>query len=155
VDADNLIELFRDFGPVSVRRMFGGAGVFVDGLAIGLVIGGVIYLKTDAVNAPDFDRENLGAFTYQRQGVTHALTSHRRMPDRLYDDPEELAVWARAAHGAAVRAAARKARPKARSGSKAAIPKAKAATKKRPAKGRLKPPKTKSRVRRPGSRPRA
>src|SRR5262245_43382934 len=88
--------------------MFGGAGIFADGAMFALVHDGVIYLKTDAHNAPDFERENLGPFTYLRRGEPASLSSYRRMPDRLYDDPDELAAWARAALAAASGKPARK-----------------------------------------------
>jgi DNA transformation protein and related proteins len=102
VSPDDIRELFAAFGPVSVRRMFGGAGVFVDGTMFALVHDGVIYLKVDERNAPDFEREGLGPFTYIRKGERASLSSYRCMPDRLYDDPVELAAWARAAMAAAL-----------------------------------------------------
>ena len=107
MDAEAIGELFNEFGPVSVRRMFGGAGVFVDGLMIGLVSGGVIFLKADSETIPAFEREGQGPFTYPTKNGAHTLTSYWRMPDRLYDDAEELARWARAAHGVALRARAK------------------------------------------------
>ena len=58
-DPDYIAELFAAFGPVKVRRMFGGAGLFVDGLMIGLVGDGVIYLKADEHTIPAFEREDL------------------------------------------------------------------------------------------------
>jgi DNA transformation protein len=112
MDAEDIREMFAGFGPVSVRRMFGGAGVFVDGTIFALIVDGVIYLKTDAENAAMFEREGLEPFSYARRDGERAVMSYRRMPDRLYDDPDELAAWARAAHGAALRAAAGKPVPK-------------------------------------------
>ena len=99
---DDIHELFCVFGPVEVRRMFGAAGIFVDGLMIALVSDGVIYLKADEESAESFEREGLGPFSYRRKGKRAELP-YRRMPDRLYDDPDELAVWARAALAAAQR----------------------------------------------------
>jgi DNA transformation protein len=100
---DDIVELFSAFGPVQVRRMFGGAGIFADGIMFGLVSNGVIYLKADESNRPAYEAENLEPFSYTARNETRALTSYRRMPERLYDDPDELAVWAGAAHGAALR----------------------------------------------------
>jgi DNA transformation protein len=111
VSPDDIQELFSVFGPVSVRRMFGGAGVYADGTMFALVARGVIYLKADDVNTPAFERENLAPFTYQTKHGKHGVMSYRRMPDRLYDDPEELATWARDALAAAHRARPKPARP--------------------------------------------
>ena len=116
MDAATIQELFAEFGPVSVRRMFGGAGVFVDGRMIGLVSRDAIYLKADAETIPAFEQEGLAPFSYATKNGEHKLTSYWRMPDRLYDDPEELARWARAAHEAALRFATR---PKKKSGGNA------------------------------------
>jgi DNA transformation protein len=111
VDAATIQELFAEFGPVSVRRMFGGAGVFVDGRMIGLVSRDVVYLKADAETIPAFEQEGLAPFSYATKNGEHKLTSYWRMPERLYDDPEELARWAQDAHIAAQRAAIRQRKP--------------------------------------------
>jgi DNA transformation protein and related proteins len=97
VKPDDIGELFSAYGPVVVRRMFGGAGIFADGTMFALLHDGVIYLKADERTTQAFEREGLGPFTYMRRGERASLSSYRRMPDRLYDDPDELAVWARAA----------------------------------------------------------
>jgi DNA transformation protein len=104
-DPEYIKELFAAFGPVSVRRMFGGAGIFADGLMIGLISDAEIYLKADEVTVPDFETEGLKPFTYgaKRRRV---VMSYWRMPERLFDDPDELAQWARAALGAAQRSGA-------------------------------------------------
>ena len=106
---DDIVELFSVFGPVTVRRMFGGAGIYADGTMFALIADGAIYLKAGANNVAMFEREGLPPFTYSRRQGERAVMSYRRMPDRLYDDPEELAVWARAALAVAHRP---KSRPK-------------------------------------------
>jgi DNA transformation protein len=103
VSADDIRELFSAFGAVEVRRLFGGAGIFADGTMFALVSDGVVYLKADAHNAPAFDREQLEPFTYGTKTGRRGVMSYRRMPDRLYDDPDELAIWAREALAAAGR----------------------------------------------------
>jgi DNA transformation protein len=76
-----------------------------------LVHDDVIYLKADGNNAPAFERENLAPFTHTTRGGLRGVMSYRRMPDRLYDDPEELALWAQEALAAARRGALRKGTP--------------------------------------------
>ena len=105
---DHIRELFAAFGSVTARRMFGGAGIYLGETMFALVHEGVIYLKADALNAAAFEREDLAAFTYTTRKGKRAVMSYRRMPDRLYDDPDELAVWAHEALAAARRQAARK-----------------------------------------------
>jgi DNA transformation protein len=105
---DDIRELFAAFGTVVVKRMFGGAGIYAEEMMFALVHDGVIYLKADGHNAPAFEREDLAPFTYTTRHGKRGVMSYRRMPDRLYDDPDELAAWAREALAAARRGAARK-----------------------------------------------
>jgi DNA transformation protein len=91
--------------------MFGGIGVFADGLMIALITSDdVVYLKADDQTVPAFEQEGLKPFSYPTKTGEHTLTSYWRMPDRLYDDTEELARWARDAHAVALRKAAAKPR---------------------------------------------
>src|SRR4051812_31835866 len=112
MDADIIRELFQDFGPVDARRMFGGVGVFVEGLIALVTSDDLVHLNADDATIPAFRQEGLKPFSYSTSTGDHTLTSYWRIPDRLYDDPAELARWARDAHGAAVRKAAAKPRPR-------------------------------------------
>jgi DNA transformation protein and related proteins len=105
-NTEHIAELFSTYGPVTVRRMFGGAGVFTDGLMIALVVEGVIFLKADERSIPEFEREGLRPFSYETKAGARTLTSYWRMPERLYDDPDELAGWAKRAMESARRSAA-------------------------------------------------
>jgi DNA transformation protein len=107
LDPDHISELFAAFGRVDVRNMFGGAGLYADGVMFGLLVDDIIYLKTDPQTAARFEREGCGPFTYETKRGERALKSYWRLPDRLYDEPEELADWAKIALEAARRAAAR------------------------------------------------
>ena len=105
-DPDELRELFSAFGPVAVRRMFGGAGIFADGLMIALVSDGEIFFKADDATIPRLEAEGSRPFVYGAKG-RRVVMSYWRLPDRLLDDPDELAEFARAALGAAHRSAAK------------------------------------------------
>jgi len=100
--SQSLLDVFRLFGPVRLRRMFGGYGLFHDGLMFGLVLEGTLYLKADAQNVGMFTQLGLPCFTYARQGRSVGL-SYYRAPESLFDDPEEAARWARQSFGAALR----------------------------------------------------
>ena len=114
MDPDFIADLFAPFGPVTIRRMFSGAGIFRDGLMFGLIVRDVIYLKADETSAVEFEREDCGPFTYKRGKKSGRPSQHAlpfwRLPERLYADPDELAAWARKAFAVAERkkAAARK-----------------------------------------------
>lgn len=104
---DDLRDLFSSFGPVNVRRMFGGQGVFADGMMFALVASGVVYLKADDLTVPRFVQEGSEPFTYTAKSK-HVSLSYWRLPERLYDEPESFAEFARGAFQAAQRAARKK-----------------------------------------------
>lgn len=84
-------------GPVSIRRMFGGAGVFADGVMMGLIAQDTFYLKCDATGRSEFESEGMGPFRYQTSNGTNTLNSYWQCPERLFDDPDEMLIWARRA----------------------------------------------------------
>jgi DNA transformation protein len=77
--------------------MFGGAGLFAEGVMFGMVSGGQIYLKADATTVTCFEREQCEPFEYSTKNGKRTLTSYWRLPDRIYDDADELAQWAKQA----------------------------------------------------------
>ena len=93
---------------MSVRRLFGGAGLYVDGVMFAILSKDVIYLKADDGTRAAFEREGCAPFSYQAKGGKRAIMSYWRAPDRLYDDPDELAVWARDALAAAHRSGSKR-----------------------------------------------
>jgi DNA transformation protein len=110
MDRDFLIEMFSDFGPVTIRRMFSGFGISADGTNFALALRGGLYLRADEQTIPRFEREGSKPFQYQTRTKTVTVASYWQLPERLYDDPEELTGWARAALAAAQRAALAKGR---------------------------------------------
>ena len=110
MDRDFLIDLFADFGPVAIRRMFSGFGISADGTNFALALRGGLYLRADDETIPRFEAEGSKPFSYQTRAKTVTVNSYWQLPERLYDDPEELTGWARAALAAAERAALSKRR---------------------------------------------
>lgn len=100
-------ELFSPFGSVSVRRMFGGHGVFADGMMFALEQDGELFLKADDLTIPKLVAEKSEPFVYRARGREIAL-SYWKLPERLYDEADEFAAFAREAYGAAQRAAGNK-----------------------------------------------
>jgi DNA transformation protein len=126
MDRDFLIDLFADFGPVTIRRMFSGYGISADGTNFALALRAGLYFRADEITIPQYEAEGSKPFQYQTRAKTVTVNSYWQLPARLFDDTEELSAWARAALAAAQRAALNK-RPKARKAAK------KAATTKKPA----------------------
>jgi len=109
MDRDFLIDLFAVFGPVTIRRMFSGFGISVDGTTFALALREAVFLRADSATIARFEAEGSAPFQYQTGARTVTVGSYWRLPERLYDDPDELAEWARAALAAAQRAALAKA----------------------------------------------
>ena len=128
MDRDYLIDLFSEFGPVVLRRMFSGYGIVADGVNFAMALRAGVIFRVDEITIPRYDAEGAKPFQYETRNKTVVVKSYRHLPERLYDDPEELAVWAREAVGAAKRAAAKKpARKRAGEAAKSRIAKSKAA----------------------------
>lgn len=109
MDRDFLIDLFASFGPVTIRRMFSGFGISVDGVTFALALRDGVFLRADDATIPRLSAEGSAPFQYQTRAKTVTVKSYWRLPERLYDDADEFALWARDALAAAQRAALAKA----------------------------------------------
>ena len=119
MDREFLSDLFSHFGPVTMRRMFSGYGISADGTNFALALRAGLYFRADEVTIPRFEAEGSAPFSYKTRAKTVTVKSYWQLPARLFDDPEELSEWARAALAAAQRAALKK-RPKPRKAAKRA-----------------------------------
>jgi DNA transformation protein and related proteins len=107
MDVDAIAEMFSAYGPVQTKRMFSGFGLYSEGVCFCLVLrGGEFYFKADETNIPRFQADGCKPFSYsqRKSGKVVIVNSFWRMPDRLHDDPDELADWTRQAVAVAHRA---------------------------------------------------
>jgi DNA transformation protein len=111
-DLHRFDDLFAPFGRIVLRRMFGGEGLYADSLMFGLVMDDRIYLKTDDGTRGAYVAEQCDAFTHRTKDGKHVSLSYFTIPERLYDDPDELADWARRAHAVARAKPKPKSKPK-------------------------------------------
>lgn len=100
----HIVDLMESFGPVSARSMFGGHGIFLNGLMFGLVADSVLYFKVDKELEQDFLARGLEAFTYEKKGKTFKM-SYYQAPEETLENEEEMGLWAQKAYSAAVRSA--------------------------------------------------
>ena len=116
--ADFVAELLGSVGPISLRRMFGGRGIYCDGLMFALIASDVVYLKTDEQSRPRFEAAGSEPFAFTGAKGRTMVTSYWRLPDDAIESPAVAAPWARLAFEAALRRAnapARSARKPAKS----------------------------------------
>ncbi len=102
MDPEYLIDLFDPFGPVTPKRMFGGLGVYHDGLMFALVADGIVYLKVDEQTIPLFEAAGARPFVYQGKAKPVQM-SYWTTPEEAIDDPDAMKVWAERAYSAALR----------------------------------------------------
>lgn len=93
-DAD-IEDLFAAFGPVRLRRMFGGRGIFADGVMFALETGGLVYLKADDALARDMAERGATPFSYSTKDGTRTIASYWQVPETAMDDTDDLAALAR------------------------------------------------------------
>jgi DNA transformation protein len=111
VGSEDLEALFKPFGSVTVRRLFGGAGIDDDGLCFGSELKGEVFLKTDEVSRADFCAAGSALFTYMAKSKSRP-TSCWSLPTVPHEEGEEMRRWASVGLDAARRVAAAKAMPK-------------------------------------------
>lgn len=102
MDDDAIRDIFSGLGPVTIKRMFGGKGVYHHGLIVGLQVYGELLLKADKESAPDFAAAGSRQWTYEGKNKPAAMP-YWSIPDEAIDDPDELQRWTRKAFEAALR----------------------------------------------------
>ena len=105
---DWLCERLEPLGPITPRRMFSGGAMFA------IILDDILYIKSDAQTAPQFDAAGCDPFRYEKKTGTTIVTALRRCPDDAFDEDDLLLDWARLGLEAGRRAALKKATRKAR-----------------------------------------
>lgn len=95
---DFIQDQLAGFGPITMRNMFSGAGIYADGVMFAIIVNDVLYLKADETSARAFADEGMRPFTYARKGKPPVAMSYWEVPPRLLEEPDELVAWARQAH---------------------------------------------------------
>ena len=102
-----VVDLMQSIGPVNAKSMFGGFGIFLNGIMFGLIADSVLYLKVDKETESDFKKLGLDPFLYIKKGKEIKM-SYFQAPEGVMDDEEEMNLWATKAYNAALRAASKK-----------------------------------------------
>lgn len=115
---EHVVDLLADLGPVQVKRMFGGVGLYQADLMFGLIFGDSLYLKADKDTEARFEAAGSAPFTYEMKDGRTGILHYWRLPEEAGDDRAAAAVWARLALRSAIKARA-SAKPSAKRGAKA------------------------------------
>ncbi len=95
--AEYVVEQLADWGQVSVRPMFGGAGLYRAGVMFGLIADDVAYLKVDDSNRQDFVAAGAAPFEPYPEKIKTTIRTYYEIPADVLEDPHELAQWAQRA----------------------------------------------------------
>ena len=102
MDLEFYKDLFAPFGDITIRKMFGGAGIYCDSVIFALIVDEEVRLKVDDETRAEFESAGMLPFTFEMKGKS-ATMSYYSVPDDIYDDEETLQHWTRLALGAAMR----------------------------------------------------
>ncbi len=103
MDSSDIDEMFSSLGAVTVRRMFGGKGVYHRGLIVAIEVRGEVLLKADAASAPAFAAAGARRWAYEGRAGKPVEMPYWSVPESAFDDPDEMARWVRLAWEAAMR----------------------------------------------------
>lgn len=109
MDEEHLRDLFASLPAISIRRMFGGQGIYCDGIIIAVVLDGELYLKCDPETEAAYEAAGCDRWRYTRPGRAPVAMPYYRLPDEALEDADEMARWALVAVSAARNAVGRKA----------------------------------------------
>jgi DNA transformation protein len=107
MDQTEIEEMFAALGMVTIRRMFGGKGVYHRGLIVAIEVRGGMLLKADAVSAPEFEAAGARRWSYEGKAGRVVQMPYWSVPEDAFDDPEIMAHWVRLAYQAALRSPAK------------------------------------------------
>ena len=103
-----LLDHFSDLGPIEIKRMFGGAGLYLGDACFALVVDEKIMMRGDETLGPAFEEAGSEQWVYSNKTRGDVAMPYWNLPESALDDPEEAVEWARRSLGPAREAAAKK-----------------------------------------------
>lgn len=103
MDNEAIRDLFQTLGSISIKRMFGGKGIFFEGRILAVEVDGEVLLKADSKSAPQFAAAGSSQWVYEGKRIPVKMP-YWTIPDSAIDDPDEMEHWVMLAWDAALRA---------------------------------------------------
>lgn len=103
---DYVKELFEDIDGITYRKMFGGCGIYKNGVAFAFLIKGSLYFRVDDISRKDFEEHGSQPFVFHTKTGTRIGRDHLELPPAILEDPDELVTWVEKAYMAARKAKA-------------------------------------------------
>lgn len=105
---DETLDRLQVIGPAKAKRMFGGYGIFLDGIMFALIADNELYLKADQQSSHFFENEGLEQFSYTKAEGRIFKMSYYLAPEAFFEELEDTHLWAKRAFDAALRAPRKK-----------------------------------------------
>ena len=99
---EKIVQQLNQVAPVTARAMFGGYGLYVEGVMFGLIAYETLYFKVDDKTRADYLGAEMGPFIYERHGKPIQM-SYYQLPETVFEDPIELLTWIEKAQAVAQR----------------------------------------------------
>ncbi|MET0383310.1 MAG: TfoX/Sxy family protein [Burkholderiaceae bacterium] len=107
---EHCLELLSPLGATRARRMFGGFGLYVDGLCVALLLRDTLYLKVDDSSRAAFEDAGCRPFTYMRKDGAKSSLGYYTAPEEAMESKTQMLPWSRRAVSAATAASGKKRR---------------------------------------------
>ena len=101
---EHILDLLEPFGGIKARAMFGGHGIYKDGIFFALIIDNLLYFKVDDTRRANYEKHGSKPFTYERKDKKSIAMSYWEVPIEILEDRDELEIWVDVAVKAAQRA---------------------------------------------------
>jgi DNA transformation protein len=88
-----VMEMFTQVGGITGRKMFGGYGVYQDGVCFALISGSKLYMKVTDLNQKDYEAAGSKQFSYEMKNGKHTMVSFWELPSDILEDRSELPGW--------------------------------------------------------------
>jgi DNA transformation protein len=99
--ANHVCDILSPLGPVTAKGMFGGFGIYLDGLMFGLIADEVLYFKADSQSSPSYEAAGMAPFKpWEHKPMT---MPYWEVPAEVLDEEDDFRAWGRAAFEAALR----------------------------------------------------
>ena len=105
MEQSEIREMFASLGPVTIKPMFGGKGVYCQGVIIAVEFHGDILLKADASSAAAFEAAGAIRWAYKGKTGRDVTMPYWSVPAEAFDDPDIMALWVKRAYEAGLRSA--------------------------------------------------
>ncbi len=99
-----VLEQLAGLGPVVSRSMFGGVGLYHDGLFFGLIDDDTLFLKVDGTNRDAYVNRGMKPFCPYPDKPEYKMGGYYQVPVDVLEDGAQLEVWARQSRGVALTA---------------------------------------------------